>query len=50
MAALVPDDSLLHFELPRNVIFQAKRVFFNLGKVPPSNALFIGEEALLHNR
>ena len=28
MAALVPDDSQLHFELPKNIFYQAKQVFF----------------------
>ena len=31
MAALVPDDSLLCFELPKNIFYQGKRVFFHLG-------------------
>ena len=47
MAALVPDDSLLHFALPKIFIFYAKRVIFNPGLVPPSKALDKEDEATL---
>ena len=45
MAALVPDDSLFRFAPPKIFIFQAKQAIFHPGKVLPSNALFIDDEA-----
>ena len=42
-------DSLLRFAVPKNIIYQAKRVIFHPGQVPLSNALFIDGEALLAN-
>ena len=43
MAALVPDDSLFHFALPKNIIFLTKWVIFHLGQVLRSNALFMDD-------
>ena len=45
MAALVMDDGLLLFALSKNITYQVKQVFFYPGLVPPSNALFIDDEA-----
>ena len=47
MAALDPDDRLLHFALPKNIYHQAKRVFFHPGLEQPSNALFMNDKATL---
>ena len=44
MAAVVPDDCLLHFALPKHIIYQTKQVFFHMGKVLPSNALLLDDE------
>ena len=48
MAALDPDDRLLHFALPKNIYHQAKRVFFYPGLEPPSNALFMNDTVKPH--
>ena len=46
MAALVPDDCLLRFALTKNIIYQAKRVFFIRNKCRHLTLCFYGEAPL----